>query len=657
MRALWLAVALAGAAAGTLHGHGRGHAQASADTALATRVHALVDDAIARHSSCRARWSSSGTAIACWSARRSGRGPPLPAREPMTLDTIFDAASLTKVVATTTSVMQLVEEGRLRLVDPVSRYVPGFERYGKRDITVRHLLTHTSGLRPDVDLADPWSGAEHAHRARRSTRCRWRAPTSASSTATSTSSCSGGSSRRSAGCRSIATRRNASSRRSACATPASGRRAALVPRIAPTERCPPNEPCVPGAAATPAPPMLRGVVHDPTARRMGGVAGHAGLFTTADDLARFCRMLLGQGTLDGRAHPLAADGRPDDGAVDAGRRSANVRGLGWDLDSSFSSNRGELFPIGSFGHTGFTGTSIWIDPATSTLRGLPVEPRPPRRQGRRRAAAGAASRRSSPRRSRRPRRPPPTPPRPPKPRGAHRARRRRGRRARAAARRSSPASTCCAPRASRASPARKVGAAHQPHRRRPRRHVDDRSPARGEGPDAGRAVQPRARHPRHARREGAVGEGREDRPADPLALRRDAAADRRDARRASTRIVFDLQDVGVRFYTYAATMGLVMEEAAKREHRGRGARSAEPDRRLADRGADSATRPRSASRATCAMPIRHGLTLGELARLFNGERKIGAKLTVVPMPALAPRLVVRRHRRCRGSTRRRTCAT
>ncbi len=85
-----------------------------------------------------------------------------PAAEPMTLDTIFDLASLTKVVATTTSVMILVEQGKVRLSDRVASYIPGFERYGKADITVRHLLTHVSGLRPDVDLADMWTGSERA---------------------------------------------------------------------------------------------------------------------------------------------------------------------------------------------------------------------------------------------------------------------------------------------------------------------------------------------------------------------------------------------------------------------------------------------------------------------------------------------------------------
>jgi CubicO group peptidase (beta-lactamase class C family) len=108
----------------------------------------------------------------------------VPAREPMTLDTIFDLASLTKVVATTTSVMLLIEQGRVRLTDRVSTFIPGFERYDKANITVRHLLTHVSGLRPDVDLAEPSTTARFSWRSR---RCPPRRPAPASSTATSTS--------------------------------------------------------------------------------------------------------------------------------------------------------------------------------------------------------------------------------------------------------------------------------------------------------------------------------------------------------------------------------------------------------------------------------------------------------------------------------------
>ena len=107
--------------------------------------------------------------------------------------------------------------------------------------------------------------------------------------------------------------------------------------------------------------MLRGVVHDPTARRMGGVAGHAGLFSTGDDLAKFAQALLNGG--GGILSPMVvakmtSPEQPPSAPV--------LRGFGWDIDSPFSSNRGDLLPVGSFGHTGFTGTSLWIDPTTQT---------------------------------------------------------------------------------------------------------------------------------------------------------------------------------------------------------------------------------------------------------------------------------------------------
>lgn len=138
----------------------------------------------------------------------------VPAAEPMTLDTIFDLASLTKVVATTTSVMLLVEEGRIRLNDRVAAYIPGFERYGKGEITVRHLLTHVSGLRPDVDLADLWMGTRPRSRLP-STKCRPRDRANASFTAISISFFWATSFSGSARCRSTGLRANGSSSRSA----------------------------------------------------------------------------------------------------------------------------------------------------------------------------------------------------------------------------------------------------------------------------------------------------------------------------------------------------------------------------------------------------------------------------------------------------------
>src|SRR5262249_30364047 len=127
----------------------------------------------------------------------------------------------------------------------------------------------------------------------------------------------------------------------------------LRPRIAPTE--------VDSETGAP----FRGVVHDPTARYMGGVAGHAGLFTTAADLSRFAEMMLGMGELGGvRLFSPLTVGTFTSSHSPPGQPI--LRGLGWDIDSPFSAPRGELYPTGSYGHTGFTGTSLWIDPSTKS---------------------------------------------------------------------------------------------------------------------------------------------------------------------------------------------------------------------------------------------------------------------------------------------------
>ena len=121
--------------------------------------------------------------------------------------------------------------------------------------------------------------------------------------------------------------------------------------------------------------MLRGVVHDPRARRMGGVAGHAGLFSTADDLSKFALALLQGSPILARdvVEKMTTPQQPP--------TAQELRGFGWDIDSPFSSNRGNLLPVGSFGHTGFTGTSIWIDPTTRTYIILLTSSVHPRGQG------------------------------------------------------------------------------------------------------------------------------------------------------------------------------------------------------------------------------------------------------------------------------------
>jgi CubicO group peptidase (beta-lactamase class C family) len=276
-----------------------------------------------------------------------------PAIEPMTLDTIFDLASLTKVVATTTAVMMLVEDGTLRLSDRVAQFIPEFGTYGKQRLTLRDLLTHTSGLRPDVDLGDDWAGYDEAIRLASE-----ETPTAPPGQRFVYSDINffllAEVVARAAGTPFDRFVRDRIFTPLGMADTGFTPPAALRPRIAPTEAC--TTPCE-GANGE----MLRGVVHDPTARRMGGVAGHAGLFSTAADLARFCEMLLGGGAL-GSARILSplTVARMTSPASPTG--VAGVRGLGWDIDSAFSSNRGELLPLGSFGHTGFTGTSLWIDP-------------------------------------------------------------------------------------------------------------------------------------------------------------------------------------------------------------------------------------------------------------------------------------------------------
>src|SRR5688572_21525622 len=282
----------------------------------------------------------------------------VPAEEPMTLDTVFDLASLTKVVAGTTAVMTLVEDGRLRLNDPVATHIPGFERYGKGNITIRHLMTHVSGLRPDVDL-HPWSGYDAAIELAKD-----EVPTAAPGAVFVYSDINffllGDIVSRIAGQSFDAYLKRVVFEPLGMKETGFNPAKALLPRIAPTERCADQDawPC-----KRPEAMPLRGVVHDPTARRMGGIAGHAGLFSTARDLQRFVRMLINSGQLDGVRVLSAASVRAMTSPATPPGMTA-VRGLGWDIDTQFSSNRGDLFPIGSFGHTGFTGTSIWVDPSS-----------------------------------------------------------------------------------------------------------------------------------------------------------------------------------------------------------------------------------------------------------------------------------------------------
>src|SRR3954453_21089714 len=215
-----------------------------------------------------------------------GKRSLIPQPEAMTVDTIFDCASLTKVIATTSSLMKLFEQGKFRLNDRITDYIPEFQG-GKSDITIRNLLTHFSGLQPDVPLKEPWTGYATGIKL----ACTFKpggTPAARYVYSDINFILLGELVHRLSGKMvSEYARENIflplGMNESMFQPPAS-----LVPRIAPTERWPVR-----------IGPPLRGVVHDPTARNMGGVAGHAGLFSTADDLSRFAQMLLNGGELNG----------------------------------------------------------------------------------------------------------------------------------------------------------------------------------------------------------------------------------------------------------------------------------------------------------------------------------------------------------------------
>ncbi|MEO8218013.1 MAG: exo-beta-N-acetylmuramidase NamZ domain-containing protein [Acidobacteriota bacterium] len=274
----------------------------------------------------------------------------IPVIEPITANTIYDLASLTKVVATTPSVMILIEEGKVQLDAPAKQYLPEFSGDGRDAITVRMLMTHTSGLRPDVTLTDEWSGRDEGIRRALTERAR-----SIPGTHFLYSDINfillGQIVERVSGelLEQFAAQRIFSPLRmvdTSFVPPAD-----LVPRIAPTE---------PAEGR-----MLRGVVHDPTSRRMGGVAGHAGLFSTVTDLSRYARMILNGGTLDG-VRILKPETVRLMTSIASPPGVGDLRALGWDVDTYFSRPRGG-FPLGSFGHTGYTGPMIWIDPQSDSF--------------------------------------------------------------------------------------------------------------------------------------------------------------------------------------------------------------------------------------------------------------------------------------------------
>ncbi|MEZ5940411.1 MAG: serine hydrolase domain-containing protein [Planctomycetaceae bacterium] len=267
-----------------------------------------------------------------------------PQPESMTLDTVFDLASLTKPVATASCIHMLLEEGRIGLDDPIAKWIPEFGQNGKSEVTVRHLLVHQGGLIPDNSIADYDSGRGVSFQ--RIHELSLRSPPGENFAYSDVGFLVLGELVEKVTGESL----NVYAERRVFAplkmndtgyTPGEE----LVSRIAPTEKREGN--------------WIRGDVHDPRAFLLDGVAGHAGLFSTAADLGRYGQMLVQHGEFDGQRifskttveHIFAPQ-----------EVSSGLRSLGWDKDSPYSSNRGDLLSPSAIGHGGFTGTAMWIDP-------------------------------------------------------------------------------------------------------------------------------------------------------------------------------------------------------------------------------------------------------------------------------------------------------
>jgi CubicO group peptidase (beta-lactamase class C family) len=273
-----------------------------------------------------------------------------PRIEKMTVDTIFDMASLTKPTATACGIMKLYEEGKLDVHEKAAKYFPEFAQNGKENITIANLLTHTSGLKPDGDYYEKNMGYDGIIKNLAEMNCRY--TTGAKFVYSDLGFMTLGE---------IIRRVSGKPENEFVAAeiykPLGLKDTGYLPPKNKWKRCAPTE-FRHGE-------LLQGQVHDPTAWEMKGVAGHAGLFSTADDMAVICQMFLNNGEYNG-----VRIFKPETIKLMTTNQSpiANQeRGFGWDIGSSYSSQRGQIFPKEGYGHTGWTGTSVWVDPASQTF--------------------------------------------------------------------------------------------------------------------------------------------------------------------------------------------------------------------------------------------------------------------------------------------------
>lgn len=513
---------------------------------------------------------------------RTVEGPQ--AGEGMTLDTIFDLASLTKVVATATCVMHLVDGGRVELSSPVTRYVPEFAGNGKEFITVEELLLHRGGLIPDNPIGDYEHGAEEAWR--RICGLELVAEPGSSFLYTDVGYIVLGELVRAVDGRTLD--RYAAEE---VFEPLGMVDTCFLPPPSDHDRCAPTERRGDG--------WMRGQVHDPRAFLLGGVAGHAGLFSTARDLSVWCRMILGGGEVDGvrilSREAVARMTRPDWLPDRTGGRS-----LGFDVDTAYSSPRGSAFPRGaSFGHTGFTGTSLWLDPESRGYFLLLTNRVHPDGAGKVVQLRRQVADRVAPLLSR-----------------------------------------------SRANPAVLSGV-DVLHRQGPGSLGGERVGVLthhvGRTIEGVRTIDVLARDPEiqlerifvpeHgllAQLEGKVGDGRDQATGVEISsLYGESRRPSAEQLAGLDAVVVDLQDVGVRFYTYSTTLGYLMEACAEAGVRVVILDRPNPIAWMGVRG-PAADEDRLAFICYRPIPVTHALTLGELGLLYRDRYGVPCEVEVVP---------------------------
>lgn len=540
-----------------------------------------------------------------------------PEKVPMTPDTIFDMASCSKVVGTATSVMILAERGKLKLSDKVTQYLPAFAANGKGEITVEQLLLHCSGMIPDNSLNDYKEPAKAIDKI-----CELKTvyePGKGFRYSDVNYILLGEIVRIASGKPLDKFARDEIftplGMKDTCYNPADG----LKPRCAPTEQREGR--------------WMIGEVHDPRAYALGGVAGHAGMFSTVNDMARYCRMILGGGELEG-TRILKSETVADMTKCRYLPREM-ARGYGWDIGTDYSSPRGLFFPKGeSFGHTGFTGTSMWIDPVHKVyviLLTNAVHPKEGKsvvelRRQVSTAAAGALIATALEDKAKTVKISNPAVAAVKEPT----AQARDG----CDSARGAPAEVLCGidvlERDSfKLLEGRNIAIItnHTGRNRQGLRTIDLLVRA----PNIKVLALLSPEHGLYGAVDEKVGDtvdkgsglkvyslyGKTNRPTDEMLAGVDT-------------VVYDIQDIGCRYYTYPTTLAYAMEEAAKRKIKVIVLDRPNPITGLSVDG-PCADRSRLSFTAYRPIPVTHGMTIGELARMHNGENRIGCNLTVVPL--------------------------